>query len=198
MHGIIFAELEKHVDTEIGPTVWPMLLKRAGIASALKVYLPITSYPDEEFTSLIQAAAEHLNVHPQVFLETFGERLVPGLMATYAALIHPAWKTLDLVEAYDSLYQAATHRNSRYTKPMVVLCTRDAPNELTVSYESERRLCRLAQGVIRGIALHYSERIEIVEEACMYQGAPACIMKLVVDRPPSRRPSSTGYRAVKP
>ena len=45
MHGIIFGELKKLVDTRLGGDTWRELLKDAGLAA--KVYMPVTEYPDE-------------------------------------------------------------------------------------------------------------------------------------------------------
>jgi predicted hydrocarbon binding protein len=35
-------------------------------------------------------------------------------------------------------------------------------------------MCGVAVGIVRGLALHYAETIEIKELSCMHEGASAC------------------------
>jgi hypothetical protein len=39
MHGIIFSELKKYVDTKFGPSTWPTLLTESGLGP--KLYMNI-------------------------------------------------------------------------------------------------------------------------------------------------------------
>jgi len=50
-----------------------------------------------------------------------------------------------------------------------------------VSYTSERRLCRLLEGLVRGTAEHYGETLVVEEIQCMHPGDPGCVF--TVTRP---------------
>lgn len=43
-----------------------------------------------------------------------------------------------------------------------------------MTYRSERKMCGVAVGIVRGLASHYAETVEITEPSCMLSGAPAC------------------------
>ena len=50
-----------------------------------------------------------------------------------------------------------------------------------VSYTSERRLCRLLEGLVLGTAEHYGEQLVVEEIQCMQHGDPGCVF--TVTRP---------------
>ena len=43
-----------------------------------------------------------------------------------------------------------------------------------MTYTSNRRLCALAKGIVRGVAAHYGERILVFDAACTFSGDPHC------------------------
>jgi len=43
-----------------------------------------------------------------------------------------------------------------------------------VTYDSPRKMCALARGIIHGLGRHYAESITITEPTCMLRGDPAC------------------------
>lgn len=47
-------------------------------------------------------------------------------------------------------------------------------DEVVITYSSERKLCAVAKGIVKGIGAHFQERISIRESECMLKGAPAC------------------------
>jgi predicted hydrocarbon binding protein len=53
-------------------------------------------------------------------------------------------------------------------------------DEVVVVYQSGRRLCPVAKGIIRGIGAHYDDPLAVSEESCMHEGADVC--ELVVTR----------------
>lgn len=52
------------------------------------------------------------------------------------------------------------------------------PNELTLIYDSPRKLCPVLMGAIEGAAERYGERVQIVEQMCMKRGDPVCRFEL--------------------
>ena len=44
-----------------------------------------------------------------------------------------------------------------------------------VSYTSERRLCRLLEGLVLGTAERYGEKLIVEEIQCMHHGDPGCV-----------------------
>ena len=111
MHGIIFSELKKYVDSKLGGNAWNSLLTESGIG--FKTYLGNKKYPDEEAVALVSTASRITGKPAGALLEDFGEFIVPDLMTVYGALIKPNWKTLDLIENTESVI----HTTIRFQSP---------------------------------------------------------------------------------
>ncbi len=178
MHGVVFAELKKYVEVRLGAAAWPALLERAGLKK--KIFLVSSSYPDEEASRLVRTASELTGKPAPAILEDFGEFLFPDLIKMYAALAQPQWKTLEVLENLESTMHRVVRLRDSNAAPPEILCKRDHARQVTVIYRSQRRLCALARGLIRGVAAHYGQRVDVHEPSCMLLGRPQCELEVAL------------------
>ncbi len=180
MHGLIFSELKKYVDTQFGGGTWSALLKEAGLGSRL--YMPIQAYPDQEAVAIVGAASRATGKEASAILEDFGEFIVPDLMSMFKAMIRPEWKTLDFIENTERAIHKAVQLQNPGAKPPALRCARPSADEVVITYSSPRKMCAVAKGVARGVARHYNERIAISEPKCMLKGSPSCEIRVRVEK----------------
>jgi hypothetical protein len=180
MHGIILTELQKFVTQNHGAETWNGILGRAGLRNT--IYLPSATYPDSDVIGIVNAASQVSGVPPADLLESFGAALVPGLVQVYGRLVKPRWRALDLIEHTEETMHSVVRRQNPGAEPPRLRCVRVSPEEVVVTYASQRKLCAVAKGIIRGIAAHFQERILIRESECMLKGAPACIISVRLAR----------------
>ncbi|HUQ14827.1 MAG TPA: heme NO-binding domain-containing protein [Gemmatimonadales bacterium] len=172
MHGIVHAELQKFVIARHGRPVWQELLKGAGLGS--KNYLTSQQYPDADIAALVTQAATMTGKPASELLEDFGEFMVPDLMNMYRPLLKPEWRTLDLLEHTEGTIHSVVRLRNPGAAPPQLRFRRVDPAEVHLSYNSNRKMCAVARGIIRGVAKHFGESVTIVESACMHRGAPSC------------------------
>lgn len=162
MHGLIFSELKKFVDTHHGVGVWNDLITASGTNN--KTFLPVKSYPDEELVAIVQKACEKTNTPLPEILDQFGQFLVPSLMRMYVASIKPEWRTLDLLEHTELTMHKAVRFSDKNAAPPALECVRVSPQEVNIIYRSPRKMVDLGLGLIKGISKHYQEKIDIQTE----------------------------------
>ncbi|MFN8672487.1 MAG: heme NO-binding domain-containing protein [Candidatus Sericytochromatia bacterium] len=172
MHGIIFNELKNYADLKYGTPAWSDLIKEAGLFT--RVYLPIKDYPDEEIVNLIVTASKLLGKSVDFLLEDFGEFVSHKFIESYKQLLKPEWKVLDFIQNAEEQVHVIIRKLVRGSRPPVLKYKRVSKDELVVYYASERKLCVLAKGVIRGAGNHYNEKLFIWEKSCMHKGAECC------------------------
>ena len=172
MHGIILSELRKYVEARHGAETWPALLRAAGLEG--NVYLPIRSYPDAEVVALVSAASAATGAPADVILEDFGSFIAPDLVAMYRSLVRPEWRTLELLENTEETIHRVVRLKDATATPPELRCERAAPDRVVIRYGSPRRMCAVAKGIVRGVAAHYGERVEIEERRCMHRGDEEC------------------------
>lgn len=178
MHGIIFAELKKFADTAVGPDAWPAIAAEARLPHTS--FLATETYPDEQLTALVGAAVRLTGMPAPQLLERFGEFIVPDLVKVFGAFIKREWTALDLLENTELVIHRAVRLQDAKATPPQLRITRTNPAQVTIEYASPRRLCAVAKGIMRGIAIHYAEPLAIHETSCMHSGDPVC--RLVATR----------------
>lgn len=197
MLGLIFFVLQKHVEQRLGPSGWSRSVTAANLPA--KAYSPINEYPDDEAMALFRAASELTGQSLSSFLEEFGQALVPDLLAMHPGLVREEWRTLDLITNAEELIHAVVRRRNPEARPPVLRCARFSKDEVQLVYASQRKLCEIAKGIIRGVAQHYQETVSIVDQACMHRGDPFCEIQIrLIDGEARSNPPSESVTGVEP
>lgn len=178
MHGLIFAELKKYVETKFDTKTWEALLEKAGLKGNL--YLAASVYPDSDLISLVTKACEMTGLAPKAVLEDFGDFIAPDLVKQYSFLVKPEWTLVDFLCNTEETIHKVVRFHAGVTPPRLVV-RRVADDRVTISYDSDRRLCALLKGIVRGAARHYNKGVSIVESRCMLQGDPECTFHVQVE-----------------
>lgn len=173
MQGIMFVELSGFVEELLGPKAWKEALAETGLGD--RAYTLHAPGPDDEFLALVTNAAARADRPLQIVLEGFGEYLAPHLLGSeYGPLVDPDWDLLDFLEHTEvAIHRVVRERDPR-SRPPKLRVVRPLPNQILVLYESPRRMCSVAKGIIRGAARHYEQEIQISEPRCMLAGATRC------------------------
>lgn len=176
MNGIVFLEIGKFAQSRLGEQAWREVVRLAGVPP--RTYYRVADYPDQEATALLSALAAALNEPVAAVLENLGEFITPDLLRMARFWIQPQWKTLELIANTETTIHETLRAEGSRTDPPRLRCERTAPDEVVITYDSPRKLCGLARGIVRGIAGHYGEQVAITEPSCMLKGDAAC--RLVV------------------
>jgi len=178
MYGVIFDFLREYVtERHGGDTTWKALLAATG--NPYRVYFPVKEYPDEEMVDLANGAAEMLSLPLNDVLEDFGSYVGPRLISFYKVFFTgDQWNTFDVIEIAGSRIHDTIHRHNPTRKPPDLSAQRESDDLLVVHYHSQRRLCPVVRGIIRGLGEKYGERFDIDETQCMHHGADECVMRV--------------------
>lgn len=172
MHGILYKALKDLVVDRYGRDVWSDVRSEAGVGS--KLYLPVNTYEDEELFELVEATAAVLDRDTTALLEPFGENIAAQLLDTYGNLVDADWTAIDLVEHTEEHIHTVLRAHNPELTPPELECRREGTDRVTVRYHSERKLCRVAIGIVHGVAAHYEEELSVSERQCMHSGDPYC------------------------
>ncbi len=176
MHGTIFAELKKFVTEKAGLDTWNAILEKSG--SKRTVFLVTEAYPDQELVALVGAASQLLQKPVPDILQAFGEFIVPDLAKIYRALIKPEWGLLDLLENTESVIHTTIRLKDPAAEPPRLKCSRPNASEVVITYTSQRKLCPVAKGIVKGLADFYHEKVDISESSCMLKGDSQCLISV--------------------
>jgi hypothetical protein len=178
MHGLILTELKRFADSEFGTAAWQGLLREAGLENRL--YVSSGKYPDSEVFALVDVLARQGGADNQTLLARFGSFIVPTLMSAYKPFIRPEWKTLEMIEHTEANIHRAARLQDPSSAPPRLQVRRVNSGQVVIIYDSKRKLCSLAKGIVLGVAEHYREKVEISELACMLKRKPACTIAVTL------------------
>jgi hypothetical protein len=159
MHGIVFAELKKFVDTNYDHSVWLELLSASGLNG--RTYLPNLPYPDEELVEIVSQACIRTGASKETLLESFGRFIVPDLLAIFKYTINPTWKTLDLIENVENVIHKAVRINNKGATPPMLKVSRVSKSLIEIVYQSPRKMEHLGVGIIKGIGHYFNEKVDV-------------------------------------
>ena len=176
MHGLMLAELQRYIEDNVGPHSWQETCRQAGVGRTS--YNRLDDYPETDLGELLVAGARVIGVPLDSMLEDFGTFMVPGLMHSCAPHIPGEWRVLDLLQDETRMRLLAERLTGRSVRPLPVNSLRLSEREVRISYGSERRLCGLTRGIIRGLLAHFREIGTVKETACMLKGADRCVIEV--------------------
>jgi hypothetical protein len=178
MKGIVFNVLEEMVIEQCGMLAWNEILETQKVEG---IYTAGESYPDEELFGLVGCISAKTDIPVEILVGAFGERLFKGLAERNPMFIEAE----DTLKGFLKSVHDVIHIEVRklYENPNLpdFEYEEGADNTLLMRYRSPRKLCILAEGLIRGASYHYNTTIEIEHPVCMHKGSDHCdiIVRLI-------------------
>jgi tRNA A-37 threonylcarbamoyl transferase component Bud32 len=173
VHGLIFFYMQKFAD-RLSLGGGGAADFRATVVREPGRYQPSAVYPDAEAVQILEGLSAGLSRPLPAIIAEFGEFLAPNLVRVAGPWIDPTWRTLDLIQNTETLIHSMVRTAKPGADPPVLETVRVSAEELQLVYSSRRRLCVLATGLMRGMARHFGEKIDVCETSCMLKGDPFC------------------------
>ncbi|HEX8245964.1 MAG TPA: heme NO-binding domain-containing protein [Longimicrobium sp.] len=174
MHGIVMNQFRQFVVERLGRDGWRELAEAAGVPP--EPFEIGRIYPDQALGALVAEASRRTGEEADALVEAFGVFIAPALLRVYEPLVDPAWRTLDVIEHTEAVIHTVVRARMPGAAPPLLDTRREAPDRVVIDYRSPRRLCALATGIARGLALHFGETVEIGQAECMHAGDPRCLI----------------------
>ncbi len=159
MHGIIHAELKKYVEGKFGSDGWKAVLDEAGLSG--KIYTTFTTYPDSDALSIVTAASKITKIGIPEILEDFGYFIAPDLMNMYRSIIKSEWGMFDMLLQTEEMIHKVVRMQNAGAEPPKLEFEKVDDQTLKFIYKSKRNMADVAKGIIRGVANHYGESVEL-------------------------------------
>lgn len=170
MKGVVFDVLRDMIEEQFGLKGWNKLLAEAGSDG---MYLSSESYDDDEMMKLLNAASEMTKKDLPQLLHDFGEYMIGEFYTRFPVFFDSCAGVIDFLKSVDEI----VHVEVRKFYPDANLPKFDydeSGDTLVMIYESPRKLCYLAEGLIAGSATHYKQNIEKEQTRCMHRGDDSC------------------------
>lgn len=177
MKGIIFNHLAEMVEEVFGLEVWDKILQDTGSNG---VFIASDTYSDKDLFALVASAHEISGIPVNDLVRSFGEYMFPRFH-----IANPQFFSDDMtLKSFLLTVDRIIHVEVRKLHPDAMLpefeYKDELDDELTMIYNSPRKLCYLAEGLIAGAAKYFDTTYELDHSQCMHDGADACTLHLTM------------------
>ena len=120
------------MDTNHGPEAWDAILEHAGHVGL--VLSPIGTYPDDAVFGLLGSGSELLQVEVDELLRVIGRFTGPELIGVAGTILHPDWKTFELLSNVECLIHRTIRMQNPTAQPANILAFRLSEDEAQIVY----------------------------------------------------------------
>lgn len=182
MKGIIFNQLENMVTETLGIETWDALLEGTTLKTAGGMFIGPNTYPDEDLFALVGTASKMTGTPATDLVRTFGRYLFPKLAAGYPMFLREGMTAKSFLMSVDRVIHVEVRKLDAAAGLPTIQYEDPAPDRLVLLYRSPRGLCALAEGLIEGVGVHFSETIQTHQPECTHNGAACCRIECTFTR----------------
>ncbi|MGH9196623.1 MAG: heme NO-binding domain-containing protein, partial [Acidimicrobiia bacterium] len=139
-------------------------------------YTTVGNYPDEDLLKLVAAASDALKISGDDVVRWFGREGLPLLYGLYPQFFEGHNTALAFVLTLNNVIHPEVRKLFPGAYVPDFKFQPEGEDALTFSYESHRRLCSFAEGLLEGAAAHYDQTVEIEQIECQKRGDPRCVI----------------------
>ena len=169
MHGLIFASLRDYTASRLGD-------ERVHELWDDRIFETTETYDDEWFVAQLERVVAATGDTRDEVLRAFGSFAAQTTFAElYPSYYEECGDTRTFLLGIEERIHDVVRQTLPGARPPTLHVQEFGEDGVLVSYTSERRLCRVLEGLVLGTAEHYGETIEIEEIQCMGRGDRACV-----------------------
>jgi hypothetical protein len=163
MKGVVFTEFLDMVEAKFSADMVDDIIDDAKLASG-GAYTAVGTYPHAEMVALGVALAQRSGLSLPDLLRSFGEHLFGRFAVVYPAFFEGVEDSFSFMAGIEEIIHAEVLKLYPDAElPRFVVEAHD-DRQLVLLYDSGRHFEDLAEGLIRGCAAHFRERIEVMRE----------------------------------
>lgn len=175
MKGVVFNILEEMVVEHFGMQVWNDILDTAETEG---VYTAGQSYPDEQLFELVGIVCKKLNMSSEMIIGSFGEYMFHRLHDRHPSFIEKEPTLKSFLKSIESVIHVEVRKLYQDPNLPSFEYFDQSDDHLIMRYHSPRKLCILAEGLIRGASSHYAQKISLTHTTCMHKNDPHCDLEI--------------------
>jgi len=180
MQGLIFVTWEKYLSERFSGLLIKQYQDTIGRTPSTA---PLAShvYDDDLLLSAVTAMHGISKLPVDTLLQEYGHYFITNGLTRHlcAHILNQVHGARDLLLAMHDAHEQMSRLPDGLTPPLFKYAARPGKaNELTLIYDSPRKLCPLLTGAIEGAAERYGEQTSIFERTCMRRGDLVCTIEI--------------------
>lgn len=160
MRGVVFTELIEFVESALGFEVADKMIEMSHLDNGGS-FSQGGNYPFSHMQKLLMSLSEITGKDPQELLYTFGEHLFFILVKMYGKNISEISSALDFIDSVENYVHVEVKKLYMDTDLPTFTTTYKDNKNLTIIYQSEKRLEAFAHGLMTACGKYFNEELVI-------------------------------------
>ncbi len=169
MHGLIFTSLRDYTVELVGA-------EQAAELWADRVFEPTEAYDDEWFVAQLERLASTTSESRATVERGFGAYAARETFADlYPGYYDESADVFEFLLGIEEKIHGLVRTTVPGARPPHLNVQPLGDTAVIVSYTSERKLCNLLEGLVRGAAARLRQTVDVEQIQCMHRGDPGCV-----------------------
>lgn len=179
MKGIVFTTFNEMVEEKVGIDVWERILETVSPESE-GIYTAVEDFPDEELLAMVGELSEITGTPVIELVRSFGLFLFHTLALKHSVFVEDKPDFIEFLKSIEDVIHKEVMK--LYPNPNLpsLEWEQHSENSLTLYYKSPRKLCHLAEGLIKGAAEQYGVDYSMQHDVCMHDDNDHCRFDITV------------------
>jgi hypothetical protein len=161
MKGVVFTEFFEFVEGRFSPDIAEQLIESSDLPSK-GVYTSVGTYDHGEMVTLVSNLSMIVEIGVPDLLKEFGKHLLRQFVAKFPAFFDGISSTFEFLPKVDGFVHVEVKKLYPDAELPTFSCVFPSPDQLEMTYESDRNLPDLAEGLIYGCLEHFGEHMKVV------------------------------------
>ena len=130
---------------------------------------------------MVSALVEKTGISAPDLLDAFGQYLFPKLHASLPESAMPKGNFFEFLKSIDSVIHVEVKKLDEKAEVPEITVDREKDNSIVLHYKSEKKMCHLAIGLLKGAAKEFNQKVDISMPVCMHDGSNYCELILITE-----------------
>jgi len=182
MKGVVFNILDSLIVEKFGDEMMETIYDEVVFTSDAPPFIGPETYPDSDLLQIVALLSEKTGIPATDLVFAFGRFMFPVLANEFPVFFEGITSPLEFLETVDGIIHVEVKKLFAQAAPPSIRIDRVDAEHAVVHYRSERKLCRLMEGLLEGVAAHFGTGISYSHRQCMLDGADECILDIQFGR----------------
>jgi predicted hydrocarbon binding protein len=178
MKGIIFNLLENLIVDKFGDEILEEIYAAAHFSVDAPPFVGPETYPDSDLFAMVTLLSKKTNLPVDDLVYEFGKYMFPVLADTYPVFLDNVNSPLEFLKSVNDIIHVEVKKLFEGANAPIIKVEDVNHKQAKLRYSSERKLCKLVEGLLDGVADYFGQKISYSHQQCMRDGARECILHI--------------------
>ncbi|MCP3873781.1 MAG: hypothetical protein GY699_11565 [Desulfobacteraceae bacterium] len=174
MKGIVFNMLEDLIIEKFGEETIEEIYSDVKFSGDVLPFISPETYPDSDLFTILDSLVQKTSIPVDDLIFEFGKFMFPVFFKKYPVFFENIISPIEFLKSVNDIIHVEVKKFFENATPPTVIVKQLSENKIALYYKSERKLCKLLEGLLEGTALHFNKKISYVHKKCMKNGEDQC------------------------